>query len=285
VVEGIERFRPELQARTFTQLVQRELLEQRERGVIGSRLAHIGLLARRVADHIILRNGQHAIRVGKVTLGQPQGLGVDVYGAGLLRITTRVSGGAQSPIERDADGLAVVKPPNAVFYGYDALDDLKSVTQSAPGQGSLSRTFTYDSLKRLATATNPESLQTAYTYDSSGNLLTKTDARGVTTTYTYDGLSRLRNKSYSGSGAASTPSVSYDYDLDLREQGDSVQNYPIGRLSRVSLGTGASTMTYTRYDPLGRVTVSRQDTAGTPYRFSYTYNDQSMDSETYPSLT
>ena len=64
-------------------------------------------------------------------------------------------------------------------YGYDAVDDLTSVTPAA-GQG---RSFTYTSLKQLASATNPETSTIAYTYDANGNLLTRTDARGIVTTY------------------------------------------------------------------------------------------------------
>src|SRR5207244_2883664 len=66
-------------------------------------------------------------------------------------------------------------------YQYDALDDLKAVTQGAQP----TRTFAYDSLKRLSSATNPESGTISYSYDNNGNLLTKTDARSITTNYVY----------------------------------------------------------------------------------------------------
>jgi YD repeat-containing protein len=42
-------------------------------------------------------------------------------------------------------------PTLQTIYAYDPLDDLTSVSQS--GQ---SRTFTYDSIKRLVQSTNPE---------------------------------------------------------------------------------------------------------------------------------
>jgi YD repeat-containing protein len=38
-------------------------------------------------------------------------------------------------------------------------------------QGSQTRTFVYDSLKRLSSATNPQSGTVSYDYDGNGNLL------------------------------------------------------------------------------------------------------------------
>ena len=77
--------------------------------------------------------------------------------------------GRISSVTEDPGGLNY-----ATNYGYDALNDLTSVTQS--GQ---TRSFVYDSLGRLKTAINPESGTIGYTYDANGNLVAKTDARGV----------------------------------------------------------------------------------------------------------
>ena len=49
-------------------------------------------------------------------------------------------------------------------YTYDVLDNLTTVTQ-----GSQTRTFAYDSLKRLTSATNPESGTVSYQYDNKVN--------------------------------------------------------------------------------------------------------------------
>jgi RHS repeat-associated protein len=89
-------------------------------------------------------------------------------------------------------------------YTYDALDDLVTVVQNS----SRNRNFTYDSLKRLTSASNPESGTVSYVYDADGNVLTKKDARNITTTYTYDSLNRLTSKSYSDG----TANVTYAYD-------------------------------------------------------------------------
>ena len=55
----------------------------------------------------------------------------------------------------------------------------------------------YDSLKRLTSATNPESGTTSYTYDANGNVLTRVDARSITTTMVYDRQNRVTSKTYS----------------------------------------------------------------------------------------
>src|SRR5262249_42834582 len=89
-------------------------------------------------------------------------------------------------------------------YSYDVLGNLTGVLQN----GSLSRTFTCDSLSRLLTSTNPESGTITYTYDASGNVLTKKDARNITATYTYDALNR--NKSITYSNGDPTITINYD---------------------------------------------------------------------------
>ena len=68
----------------------------------------------------------------------------------------------------------------------DVLDDLTKVTQdNNPGSPvtKRSRVFVYDSLKRLTSATNPESGTVSYQYDNLGNLTRRPDARSVVATY------------------------------------------------------------------------------------------------------
>jgi YD repeat-containing protein len=97
------------------------------------------------------------------------------------------------------DGLGrlkeVYEDPNGsnylTSYNYDVLDDLITVTQ-----GTQTRTFVYDSLKRLTSAANPESATISYQYDNNGNLTRKTDALGYID-YTYDALNRNTTANYS----------------------------------------------------------------------------------------
>jgi RHS repeat-associated protein len=215
--------------------------------------------------------------------------------------------------EPDSNGnLDTGTPPQPVqstSYLYDVLDDLVKVSQ-----GSQSRYFAYDSLKRLVRARNPEqdinaSLIPAltdpvtlnsqwcfkYEYDEASNLLTKTDARSITTNYSYDKLNRVTDKSYGGD-PQNTPAVAYVYD------GQSLPSLPAGapafdrgsstgRLVAVIYGAN-NTGTYQGYDKIGRVVQSIQVTdtqsSGSPtpqaYGFNCTYNLASeMLTETYPS--
>ncbi len=94
-------------------------------------------------------------------------------------------------------------------YDHDTLDNLTSVSQRVGTSGTnQTRSFVYDSLKRLTSASNPESGTISYDYDANGNLLHKTDARSITATYVYDSLNRVTSRSYSDS----TPTVTYAYD-------------------------------------------------------------------------
>jgi len=177
--------------------------------------------------------------------------------AGKKRRSVTDALGRLKQVIEDPLGLAY-----STTYSYDALDDLTSVTQ-----GAQTRTFFYDSLKRLTQANNPESLTINYSlYDGNSNLLQKTDARGITTTYTYDALNRVTSRSYSDS----TPAVVYKYDgqsLPTGAPGSSLfdRGFSTGRLVAVTYG-GTSAGNYTGYDRLGRANVSFQQTDSQNYK-------------------
>ena len=161
-------------------------------------------------------------------------------------------------------------------YTHDALGNLTGVNQS--GQ---TRTFLYDSLSRLTSASNPESGSVTYTYDSNGNMATRTDARGTITSYStvscpYDPLNRLKCKSYSDS----TPSVSYTYDQSSCLGGQS-PCYNVGRRTGMTDGAGSQAWSY---DSMGRVWTDQRTTNNVAHTFDYTYNyDGSLGSVAYPS--
>jgi RHS repeat-associated protein len=173
-------------------------------------------------------------------------------------------------------------------YTYSALDDLLTVTQRVGTGGTLqTRTFAYDSLKRLTSATNPESGTTSYAYDPNGNLLTKTDARNVVTTMVYDALGRPTSKTYSTTGttALSTPTVNYYYDNQSLPSGapSYTRGPSIGRLVATTHG-GGSEGNYFGYDSQGRVVEKWQRTGTTNYRVQADYNlAGAVTAETYPS--
>lgn len=173
-------------------------------------------------------------------------------------------------------------------YTYDALGNLTRVTQ-----GGQVRAFSYSSLSRLTSATNPEACRqeqtqcvpvpTTYYYDANGNLLYKTDARGVVTADVYDPLNRPTSRSYSDG----TPTVAYFYDAQNLPPGAPSLDRGLskGRLVAITYGGGSEGAYYGGYDELGRVTRSLQRTDGQDYSFpSYTYDlAGNLTSQTYPS--
>ena len=154
-------------------------------------------------------------------------------------------------------------------YEYDTLGNMTKAIQ-----GSQTRTFTYSSLGRLLTATNPESGKTTYTYYDSGDLKTKKDARNVTVTMTYDALRRIKTKTYSDS----TPTVTYTYYTTA-----SGTSPNIGRLKSVT-AAGVATDLYT-YNALGRVIHSSHTITGAGTKsFSYEwYLNGALKKQTYPA--
>jgi RHS repeat-associated protein len=162
-------------------------------------------------------------------------------------------------------------------YRYSVQDDLLAVCQGgvfsgATCVGGKERTFRYDSLRRLASATNPESGETLYTYDDAGNLTTKRDGNMISVNTTYDAIQRPLVRTYSD---GTTPEVTYTWDLATLNG--------IGRMNRVA--NSISTTDYLEFDAMGRVLKSRQTTNTTPYNFEYQYNlAGGMSLEKYPSL-
>jgi RHS repeat-associated protein len=121
---------------------------------------------------------------------------------------------------------------NETDYTYDTLDNLLTVNQKGndPNSGDWrTRTFAYNSLSQLTSATNPETGPSGsngtvtYTYDNNGNLATKTfpqqNQTNLAVTITgylcYDQENRLTGKAYSTSALTcplSSPLASYSYD-------------------------------------------------------------------------
>ena len=142
-------------------------------------------------------------------------------------------------------------------YTYDGLNNLSSVTQTGNGaETPRVRSFTFDSLSRLITSTNPETGTICYGtwsasacaggYDADGNLLYKTDARGITSSYTYDALNRLTHTGFSDG----SPQHIYNYDQSSYA-GFNFTN-PIGRLTFETVGSGNSTQLFS-YDSMGNI--------------------------------
>lgn len=192
-------------------------------------------------------------------------------------------------------------------YTYDALDDLTGVSQIDPiSQYNQTRTFVYDSLKRLTSVTNPENGTVGYQYDNNGNLLVKTEARGVSAHYDYDALNRATRRWYNGSslvtaltqnnpalpaGVGTSDEVKYFYDSQSLPPGaPSISSpdfysrgYSTGRLVAVTYG-GGSAGDYYGFDAAGRSVQKIQQTGNINYPTTAAYNlVDAVTFERYPS--
>jgi YD repeat-containing protein len=160
----------------------------------------------------------------------------------------------------------VVEPNGAVTdYHYD-VTGLRSLIQSGlPGEAQRTRSFTYDLLGRLITATNPETGTVCYGiwnganclngYDGNGNLKTKTDARGVVTSYSYDLANQLTAKTYS----TNEPSSCYQYGNSAPFAGRLIAEWTQnGSCSSVLPGSFLTMRKILSYDPLGRIKSEQQ---------------------------
>jgi RHS repeat-associated protein len=210
------------------------------------------------------------------------------------------------------DGLGrlsqVVEPNPAggtavTLYQYNALDDLTCVAQTGVGSPNFTctaapasarrRSFAYNSLSQLTSASNPESGTITYAYDLNGNVLSKTapepnattGSAAVTTSYTYDALNRLLQKSYTGMTAST---VSYGYDgVALAPTACTptppALTDPNPKPLRTSMcdGSGASSWAH---GPMGWVTSENRTIEGVNEQVGYNYKwDGSVASITYPS--
>lgn len=163
-------------------------------------------------------------------------------------------------------------------YAYDALGNLTSVVQMGGTTDTTqwrTRTFAYDGLSRLLSATEPESGTTTYTYDNNGNVLTKTapapnqtGTATVTTTYTYDALNRLTYEKFSDG----TYRGGWAYDQATSFFGNAVSN-PIGRVTTSWEAYGGKDYSY---DTMGRVKLVNEyvnsSVVNKLHQTSYTYD-------------
>ena len=208
--------------------------------------------------------------------------------------TTTVTDESGKARESVADGLGrltrVFEDPSGLDYEtdyqYDVLNNLLNVSQKGGSTSSTNwrpRTFVYDSLSQLSSATNPESGVITYAYDADGNLVTKTSpaqnqtgSATVTLSYCYDPLNRVTSKAYTSQTCPMTsPAATYSYD-----QGSPTAN-PIGRRTGMVDAPGSESWTY---DVMGRVATDQRTTNGVAETFTYTYtNDGSVATIVYPT--
>ena len=245
--------------------------------------------------------------------GLPAPLGTNANSTGSVltaydanEITTTDQAGKQRKSITDALGrmIQVYEDPTPggfnylTSYDYDAADNLRTVNQ-----GAQTRTYVYDSLKRLTSATNPESGTISYQYDENGNVRVKSDARGVSVHSEYDALNRPMRRWYNGSslltevthnspalpaGVGATDEVKFHYDAQTLPSGAPAapffdRGYASGRIVAVTYG-GGSAGNYFGYDALGRVLRGIQRIGTFNYKTTKEYNFAgAVNSQIYPS--
>ena len=145
--------------------------------------------------------------------------------------------------------------PAPTQYGYDALDQLQSVTDPRV----LNTLYTVNALGSVKQETSPDSGSTNRSFDAAGNLKTSTDARGITATYTYDALNRPLAVSYPTSGE----NIGYTWDSAPG------CTYGIGRLCQVTDSEGSTSFAY---DDQGNLLREVRLAAGVNYATQYNYD-------------
>jgi YD repeat-containing protein len=175
--------------------------------------------------------------------------------------------GRPTSVKEDPSGLNYT-----TTYTYNAFNGLTNVSQ-----GSQPRSYTYDWLGRLTSASTPESGSTHYCYTTTspcvtpdpgstlcsgdlGSPCTRTDARGTSTNYAYnDKLNRLTGKTYSDG----TPPAVFAYDqtsVTLGKWSSGALTNTQGLLTSATTTTGGTLQTGVAYsyDPVGRVSTYYQ---------------------------
>lgn len=144
----------------------------------------------------------------------------------------------------------------AVSYGYDALNRLTSVSETAGANTLASYT---------------------YTLDPTGNRTKVVNADGSSTLWSYDKAYRLVGETQLNSGGTQTSQTSYTYDavgnrLSMTA-GSQTTQYTYNALDQLTSTSGAQTTQYT-YDGRGNLVKATDTTANTTTSYSYNAADQ-----------
>jgi RHS repeat-associated protein len=196
--------------------------------------------------------------------------------------------------------------PLVTLYSYDALNNLTCAVQKGTDTTAFSscasapatwrpRSFVYDSLSRLTSATNPESGTATYAYDPNSNLATRVVPKAnqtltaVTThTYNYDVLNRLVKESHADP-AEGNELYGYDGTALTGCPGPSAPsiNSPTNQIGRRSAMCDSQSSSSWSYDPMGRTlfeATANKGTSAMTYTVGYTYfKDGSLNTLAYPS--
>jgi RHS repeat-associated protein len=170
----------------------------------------------------------------------------------------------------------VQRGPTTTIREYDDLGRLTMVKQIGIGMNvEPTWTYSYDSLGRMLTKTDPDAGTSTYTYDDDGRVTSQVDAMSQATIFEYDVLGRntrrqIRTGGISGTAVETTETV-YGTDGNLHNAGRAVSMV-------TKTGDGGSGETEKNgklqfvYDALGRVTKQTRTIDGMAYVVERNYD-------------
>ncbi|MCX6611625.1 MAG: putative toxin [Acidobacteria bacterium] len=134
------------------------------------------------------------------------------------------------------------------------------------------RTFTYNNLGWLLTATNPESGTITYDHDANSKVISRTSADNSIVTMNYDALGRIIRKTFTGPRTSSPQTFCYDGDTYIGS--DCAVGTVLNGLGRMTEARNdVSSTKYLSFDAVGRIKQSQQTTGTSgPHLFAYSYN-------------
>ena len=174
-------------------------------------------------------------------LGQAVTTSRDAYGRVVKRETT-------------LDGVPVV-----TTFSHDPLGRLTGITDDAGNQWR----YTYSSLGRKLTASDPDLGDWSYEYDAAGRLTARTDALGQRTEFTYDALGRRLTKTTRADQGTKARTTTWTYDEERAGFGN------VGRLTTAS--NKQATISHD-YDVVGRMVRKTYRVGKTDYSFRTGYD-------------
>ncbi len=144
-------------------------------------------------------------------------------------------------------------------FKYDAQDHLTEVVDPK----GLSTKYQYNAFGDLKRLESADTGVATYDYDAAGNRTSALDARGEQTTFSYDALNRLTAIGYSDTAL----NVGYTYDA-VQPECIAGETFAVGRLTRMTDGSGATRYCYDRF---GNLTRKVQTTNGQTFTLRYSY--------------
>ncbi len=140
------------------------------------------------------------------------------------------------------------------MFEYDALNRLTKVTD--PNQ--LDTNYIYNGFGEQTRLESPDTGFTHYRYDAAGNRTQQTDANSRITDYVYDGLNRITAIDYIDLAGEAGNDATYAYDI-AQSVCPAGETFLVGRLSRMTDGSGETAYCYNRFGDLTRKVQITQD--------------------------